>query len=78
MTINRPPRDGNMAFIRSPDNISIELLQKGPALPGGRAVEVDGEHRKVVSRPIRDYPAGAGCLWSGRPPPIRPPHAPIV
>ncbi len=33
VTINRPPRDGNMAFIRSPDNISIELLQKGPALP---------------------------------------------
>lgn len=31
VTINRPPRDGNMAFIRSPDNISIELLQKGPA-----------------------------------------------
>lgn len=31
--INRPPRDGNMAFVRSPDNISIELLQKGPALP---------------------------------------------
>lgn len=29
VTINRPPRDGNMAFIRSPDNISIELLQKG-------------------------------------------------
>jgi len=33
VTINRPPRDGNMAFIRSPDNISIELLQEGPALP---------------------------------------------
>ncbi|WP_029013735.1 VOC family protein [Niveispirillum irakense] len=33
VTINRPPRDGYMAFIRSPDNISIELLQKGPALP---------------------------------------------
>jgi lactoylglutathione lyase len=33
VTINRPPRDGNMAFIRSPDNISIELLQKGKALP---------------------------------------------
>ena len=32
ITINRPPRDGNMAFVRSPDNISIELLQKGPAL----------------------------------------------
>ncbi|KTD11843.1 lactoylglutathione lyase [Legionella gratiana] len=31
--INRPPRDGYMAFIRSPDNISIELLQKGEALP---------------------------------------------
>lgn len=30
--INRPPRDGNMAFIRSPDNISIELLQKGEPL----------------------------------------------
>ena len=29
VTINRPPRDGNMAFIRSPDNISIELLQRG-------------------------------------------------
>lgn len=33
VTINRPPRDGRMAFIRSPDDISIELLQKGPSLP---------------------------------------------
>jgi len=32
VTINRPPRDGRMAFIRSPDNISIELLQKGTPL----------------------------------------------
>ena len=32
VTINRAPRDGRMAFIRSPDNISIELLQNGPAL----------------------------------------------
>lgn len=32
VTINRPPRDGHMAFVRSPDNISIELLQEGPAL----------------------------------------------
>ncbi len=32
ITINRPPRDGNMAFVRSPDNVSIELLQMGPAL----------------------------------------------
>ena len=31
--INRPPRDGHMAFVRTPDNISIELLQKGDALP---------------------------------------------
>ena len=31
--INRPPRDGRMAFVRSPDNISIELLQQGTALP---------------------------------------------
>jgi lactoylglutathione lyase len=31
VTINRPPRDGNMAFIKSPDGISFELLQKGPA-----------------------------------------------
>jgi len=33
VTINRPPRDGNMAFIKSPDGISIELLQEGDALP---------------------------------------------
>ena len=33
VVINRPPRDGYMAFIRSPDNISIELLQKGEPLP---------------------------------------------
>ena len=33
VTINRPPRDGRMAFVRSPDNISIELLQNGDALP---------------------------------------------
>ena len=33
ITINRPPRDGRMAFVKSPDGISIELLQKGEALP---------------------------------------------
>ena len=33
VTINRPPRDGHMAFVRSPDNISIELLQRGESLP---------------------------------------------
>ncbi len=33
VTINRPPRDGHMAFVRSPDNISVELLQRGDPLP---------------------------------------------
>jgi len=33
VTINRPPRDGHMAFVRTPDGISVELLQMGPALP---------------------------------------------
>ncbi len=33
VTINRPPRDGHMAFVRSPDNVSIELLQRGESLP---------------------------------------------
>ncbi|MFN3144099.1 MAG: VOC family protein [Paracoccaceae bacterium] len=33
VTINRPPRDGRMAFVRSPDNVSVELLQMGEALP---------------------------------------------
>jgi lactoylglutathione lyase len=33
VTINRPPRDGHMAFVRSPDNISVELLQRGASLP---------------------------------------------
>ncbi len=33
VTISRPPRDGHMAFVRSPDNISVELLQKGESLP---------------------------------------------
>jgi len=33
VTINRPPRDGHMAFVRSPDNVSVELLQRGDDLP---------------------------------------------
>jgi len=33
VTINRPPRDGHMAFVRSPDNVSVELLQRGANLP---------------------------------------------
>ena len=46
VTINRPPRDGRMAFVRSPDNISIELLQRGDALPARepwRLMENTGE-----------------------------------
>ena len=39
ITINRPPRDGRMAFVRSPDNISIELLQHGDALAAHHATE---------------------------------------
>lgn len=45
ITINRPPRDGRMAFIKSPDGISIELLQKGNALPSQepwQSMENDG------------------------------------
>ena len=48
VTINRPPRDGRMAFIKSPDGISIELLQQGEALPAARAVDVDAERRQLV------------------------------
>jgi len=36
VTINRPPRDGRMAFVRSPDNISVELLQEGDALEAAK------------------------------------------
>ncbi len=46
ITINRPPRDGHMAFVRTPDNISIELLQKGGALPAAEpwaSMENSGE-----------------------------------
>ncbi len=47
--INRPPRDGRMAFIRSPDAISIELFQKGAGAVAGRALGVDGQCRRLVS-----------------------------
>ena len=50
VTINRPPRDGQMAFVRSPDRHSIELLQKGEPLPAARALEIDAEYRKMVRR----------------------------
>jgi lactoylglutathione lyase len=41
VTINRPPRDGRMAFVRTPDDISIELLQKGWRARSGRALGID-------------------------------------
>jgi hypothetical protein len=52
VTINRPPRDGRMAFVRSPDNISIEMLQQGGALPPGGTLGIDGEYRRMVSRAL--------------------------
>ena len=58
IVINRPPRDGRMAFIRTPDNISIELLQKGRGAAARGAVDVDGEHRGVVRRVTVDEPPG--------------------
>ena len=42
VTINRPPRDGNMAFVQSPDGISIELLQEGgPLVPAEPSKSMD-------------------------------------
>ena len=49
ITINRPPRDGNMAFVRSPDLHSIELLQKGDPKPPAEPWSSDAEHRPLVS-----------------------------
>ena len=48
VTINRPPRDGHMAFVRSPDNVSIELLQKGARAAARRTLGLDAEHRRLV------------------------------
>ncbi len=53
VTINRPPRDGRMAFVRSPENISIELLQKGGARAARRTLEVHAEHRQLVTAASR-------------------------
>ena len=48
VVINRPPRDGRMAFIRTPDAISIELIQKGGGAGARRALGVDGQYRGMV------------------------------
>ena len=50
VTINRPPRDGNMAFVRSPDKHSIELLQKGKRAAAEGTLGLDAEHRALVRR----------------------------
>ncbi len=67
MTINRPPRDGHMAFVRSPDNVSIELLQIGDGAAAGGALGEHAEHRDLVSagaaRPRR---AGGGRARAAR------------
>ena len=50
VVINRPPRDGHMAFVRSPDNVSIELLQQGESLAARRTLGQHGEHGALVTR----------------------------
>ena len=47
VTINRPPRDGHMAFVRSPDGISVELIQNGTCRR--RSLGLDAQHRHLVS-----------------------------
>ena len=64
VTINRPPRDGNMAFVKSPDGISIELLQKGDRAKGKRAVGLDAEHRQLVGDASRS--GSRRCATSAR------------
>ena len=49
VTINRPPRDGMMAFVRSPDKQSIELLQKGAGAAAQGAVGLDAQYRALVT-----------------------------
>ena len=56
ITLNRPPRDGRMAFVRSPDNISIELLQAGSPLSDPRTMGFDGESWSLVTAYEYRYP----------------------
>ncbi len=51
VTINRPPRDGNMAFVRSPDKHSIELLAAGQAAAAAGTLGLDAEYGEVVGGP---------------------------
>ena len=59
VTINRPPRDGHMAFIRSPDGISIELLQEGERLPPQEPWASMPNSGKLVNDEFRF----GQCLW---------------
>ena len=68
LTINRPPRDGRMAFVSSPDNISIAILQKGAALPqrepwSSMANTGRGDVRPRTCR----SPRRGICVWDCRP-----------
>ena len=56
VTINRPPRDGHMAFVRTPDDISIELLQKGESAGAGRALGINAEHGRMVMAGLEVIP----------------------
>ena len=56
VTINRPPRDGRMAFVRSPDEISVELLQQGASLAAGRALGEHAEYRRLVAAARCGFP----------------------
>ena len=76
VTINRPPRDGRMAFVRSPDRISIELLQKGASLAAAGTLDVDAEHWRVVvwslgavvhGRPVLECTTQSRDGYEGRP-----------
>lgn len=60
VTVLRPPRDGHMAFVRSPDGISIELLQAGESL-AHKSMAKHGEHRRLVELPKF---AGNGATFS--------------
>ena len=60
VTINRPPRDGHMAFVRSPDDISIELLQEGAALPPAEPWASMPNIGHMVGWPDRRFPTSSG------------------
>ena len=59
IVINRPPRDGHMAFIRSPDGISIELLQEGERLAAQGTLGLHDQQRELVNDEFRF----GQCLW---------------